>query len=161
MELRSALLASMTDAEKSVENLVTEVNLRMVGLWAPQPDTRGPSAGSACAKEEPEQQPPASPPRRRLTGVTTREPADMDSTNVFDLYNAPEAATAPPSKKKTNKRHLGESSKAPQAKKACNAGPSEDIPSATTTPPSPREQQTPSAVAGSTPSPAAPTDQPQ
>ncbi|XP_062119071.1 proline-rich receptor-like protein kinase PERK10 [Humulus lupulus] len=184
----------MTDAEKSVKNLVTETNLRLVGLWAPQPDTRGPSAGSACTKEEPKQQPPVSPPRRRPTWVTIGEPAgtpqaerpsaplgkgkkkaielvdlsddssddnDMDSANAFDLYSAPEAAAVPPSKKKTSKRHQGESSKAPQAKKARNTGPSEDMPSATTTPPSPHEQQTPSAMAGPTPPPAALTDQPQ
>ena len=53
MELRSALLASMTDVEKSVKNLVTEANLRLVGLWAPQSDTRVPSEGSAFAEEEP------------------------------------------------------------------------------------------------------------
>ena len=36
---------------------------------------RGPSAGSACAEEELEQQPLVSPPWRRPTGVTIREPA--------------------------------------------------------------------------------------
>ena len=65
----------MSDAEKSVKNLVTKANLRLVGLWAPQTETRGPSAGSARAEEEPEQQPQSSPPRRRPTGVTIREPA--------------------------------------------------------------------------------------
>ena len=87
--------------------------------------------------------------------------SDMDSENVFDIYSAPEAPAAPPSRKKTSKRHPGESSKAPQAKKPRNAGLPEDGPSANATPPSPHEQQTPPAPARSTPSPAAPTDQTQ
>ena len=52
----------------------------MAGLWVPQSDTRGPSAGSAWAEEEPEQQPQASFPRRRPTGVTIREPASTPRT---------------------------------------------------------------------------------
>ena len=74
MEVRSSLLGSMTDVEKSVKHLVTEANLRLVGLLAPHQDMRESTAGSATAEEEPEQQPPASPPRRRPTGVMLREP---------------------------------------------------------------------------------------
>ncbi|XP_062085598.1 uncharacterized protein LOC133791696 [Humulus lupulus] len=117
--------------------------------------------GSATGGEEPEQQPPMSPPRRRQTEVMIREPVDMDSENVFKIYSAPEALAAPPSRKKTSKRHPGESIKAPQAKKPPNAGLPEDGPSANATPPSPHEQQTPPAPDGSTPSPVAPTDQTQ
>ncbi|XP_062080931.1 uncharacterized protein LOC133785730 [Humulus lupulus] len=86
----------------------------------------------------------------------------MDSENVFDIYSAPEAPEAPSSKKKTSKRHPGESSKVPQAKKTHTAGPPVDGPSANVTPPpSPLEQQTPHAPVGSTPSPPTPTDQTQ
>ncbi|XP_062093572.1 uncharacterized protein LOC133799586 [Humulus lupulus] len=86
----------------------------------------------------------------------------MDSENVFDLYSAPEAPVAPPSRKKTSKRHPGESSKMPQAKKPCTAGVPEDGPSETATPPpSPHEEQTPPTPVGSSPSPTAPTDQTQ
>ena len=35
MVLRSALLASMTDSEKSVKNLVNDTNLRLAGLLQP------------------------------------------------------------------------------------------------------------------------------
>ena len=35
MVLRSALLASLTDSEKSVKNLVTDANLRLAGLLLP------------------------------------------------------------------------------------------------------------------------------
>ncbi|XP_062118421.1 uncharacterized protein LOC133832046 [Humulus lupulus] len=93
--------------------------------------------------------------------ASMKEATYMDSENVFDIYSAPEAPAAPPSRKKTSKRHPGESSKAPQAKKPRNAGLPEDGPSANATPPSPHEQQTPPAPARSTPSPAAPTDQTQ
>ncbi|XP_062086079.1 predicted GPI-anchored protein 58 [Humulus lupulus] len=87
---------------------------------------------------------------------------DMDSECVFDIYSAPEAPATPSSKKKTSKRHPGESSKVPQAKKPRTARVPKDGPSANATPPpSPHEQQTPPAPAGSTPSPAAPTDQTQ
>ncbi|XP_062080500.1 uncharacterized protein LOC133785265 [Humulus lupulus] len=85
----------------------------------------------------------------------------MDSVNVFDIYSTPETPTAPPSKKKARKRHPGESSKVPQTKKPRNASLPEDGPSTNTTPPSPLKQQTPSAPAGTTPPPAAPTDQAQ
>ncbi|XP_062114032.1 uncharacterized protein LOC133825052 [Humulus lupulus] len=86
----------------------------------------------------------------------------MDSENVFDIYSAPEAPEAPSSKKKTSKRHPGESSKAPPAKKTRIAGPPADGPSTNVTPPpSPLEQQTPPAPVESTPSPLAPTDQTQ
>ena len=74
MVLRSAMLASMTDVEKSVKSLVTEANLRLVGLLAPHQDVRESAVGSATAEENPELQPPVSPPRRRPTGVTIREP---------------------------------------------------------------------------------------
>ncbi|XP_062081226.1 uncharacterized protein LOC133786029 [Humulus lupulus] len=85
----------------------------------------------------------------------------MESENVFDIYSALEAPVAPSSRKKTSKRHPGESSKVPQAKKPCNAGLSKDGSLANANPPSPQEQQTPPAPARSTPSPAAPTDQTQ
>ncbi|XP_062088450.1 uncharacterized protein LOC133795011 [Humulus lupulus] len=85
----------------------------------------------------------------------------MDSENVFDIYSAPEAPATPSSRKKTSKRHPGESSKAPQAKKPHNAGLPKGGPSANATPPSPHEQQTPPAPAGSTPSPTDPTNQTQ
>ena len=62
MESRAALLASIPNADKSVKSLVTEANLRLVGLLDLHQGTREPTAGSAIAKEEPEQQPPASPP---------------------------------------------------------------------------------------------------
>ncbi|XP_062093738.1 uncharacterized protein LOC133799755 [Humulus lupulus] len=81
----------------------------------------------------------------------------MDSENVFDIYNAPEAPEAP-----SSKRHPGESSKVPQAKKTRTAGPPADGPSANVTPPSsPLEQQTPPAPVESTPSPPTPTNQTQ
>ncbi|XP_062088543.1 predicted GPI-anchored protein 58 [Humulus lupulus] len=84
----------------------------------------------------------------------------MDSECVFELYSAPDAPAAPSSKKKASKRHPGESNTMPQAKKPPTAGLLEDGPSANATQlPSPHEQQTPPAPAGSTPSPAAPTDQ--
>ena len=35
MVLRSAMLASLTDSEKSVKNLVTDANLRLAGLLLP------------------------------------------------------------------------------------------------------------------------------
>ena len=35
MVLRAALLASMTDSEKSVKNLVNDTNLRLAGLLQP------------------------------------------------------------------------------------------------------------------------------
>ena len=35
MVLRSALLASLTDSEKSVKNLVNDTNLRLAGLLLP------------------------------------------------------------------------------------------------------------------------------
>ncbi|XP_062100063.1 lysine-rich arabinogalactan protein 18-like [Humulus lupulus] len=86
----------------------------------------------------------------------------MDSEYVFNIYSAPEAPKAPSSKKKTSKRHPGESSKMPQAKKARTVGPTVDGPSANATPPpSPLEQQTPTAPAELTPSPPAPTNQTQ
>ncbi|XP_062085890.1 uncharacterized protein LOC133791997 [Humulus lupulus] len=86
----------------------------------------------------------------------------MDSENVFDIYSAPKAPTAPLRKKKTSKRHPGESSKAPQAKKPHTTGVPKDGPSVNATPPpSPHEQQTPPAPAGSTPSPPAPADHTQ
>ncbi|XP_062080078.1 uncharacterized protein LOC133784822 [Humulus lupulus] len=84
---------------------------------------------------------------------------NMDSENVFDIYSAPEAPAVPSSRKKTGKRHPGESSKAPQAKKPRIAGIPEDEPSANATPPpSPHEQQIPPAPAGLTPSPPTPAD---
>ena len=74
MVLRSNALTRMTDAEKSVKSLVTDENLRLSGLLAPRHETRGPVVADATAEGDLEQQPPASPPRRRLTGVTIREP---------------------------------------------------------------------------------------
>ncbi|XP_062103834.1 lysine-rich arabinogalactan protein 18-like [Humulus lupulus] len=86
----------------------------------------------------------------------------MDFENVFDIYSAPEAPEAPSSKKKTSKRHPGESSKEPLAKKSRTADPSADGPSTNVMPPpSPLKQQTPPAPVGLTPSPPAPTDQTQ
>ncbi|XP_062119920.1 uncharacterized protein LOC133834347 [Humulus lupulus] len=85
----------------------------------------------------------------------------MDSENVFDMYYAPEAPEAHASKRKSSKRHQGESSKAPPAKKSRTADPLTDGPSTNATPPPPLEQQTPPAPVGSTPSPPAPTDQTQ
>ncbi|XP_062075468.1 lysine-rich arabinogalactan protein 18-like [Humulus lupulus] len=83
----------------------------------------------------------------------------MDSENVFDIYSTP---AAPSSRKKTSKRHPGESSKAPQATKPRTAGVPEDGPSANATPPpSPHEKQTPPAPAGLTSSPPAPVDKTQ
>ena len=55
--------------------MVTEANLRLVGLLAPHQDMRESTGRSATAEEEPEQQPPSLPPQRRPTGVTIREPA--------------------------------------------------------------------------------------
>ena len=45
----------MTDVEKSIKQLVTEANLRMVGLLAPHQDVRESTAGSATGIEVPEQ----------------------------------------------------------------------------------------------------------
>ena len=74
MEVRSALLASMTDIEKSVKQLVTEANLRLVSLLAPHQDVRESTVGSATGTEVPEQQQDVSqPPPRRATGVTINE----------------------------------------------------------------------------------------
>ncbi|XP_062085906.1 lysine-rich arabinogalactan protein 18-like [Humulus lupulus] len=83
----------------------------------------------------------------------------MESENVFDIYSAPEAPEAPMSKKKTSKRHPGESSKEPPTKKTRTADPPADGPSTNVRPPpSPLEQQTPPAPVELTPSPPAPTD---
>ncbi|XP_062097321.1 uncharacterized protein LOC133803316 [Humulus lupulus] len=132
MEIRAALLPNMTDVEKSVKQLVTEANLRLVGLLAPHQDVRESTAGSAT---------------------------DMASENMFDMYNAPEAPT---SKKKTSRRHHGESIKAPPAKNTRTPDPSAEGPSKNATPtPSPLGQQTPLAPVGSAPSPPTPFDQTQ
>ena len=78
MEIRSAILASMTDVEKSVKHLVTEAILRLVGLLAPHQDVRESTAGSATGEEIPEQHPDMSQPQRRRTaGVTIKEPSSI------------------------------------------------------------------------------------
>ena len=77
MEMRSALLASMTDIEKIVKQLVTEANLRFVGLLAPHQDVRESAAGSANGEEIPEQHPDVSQPQRRKIGVIIREPSNI------------------------------------------------------------------------------------
>ncbi|XP_062119177.1 uncharacterized protein LOC133832918 [Humulus lupulus] len=75
----------MTNIEKSVKELVTESNLRLVGLLAPYQEVRESTAGSATGGEIPEQeQDVPQPPRRRATGVTIREPSSI-----------PQAAAAP------------------------------------------------------------------
>ncbi|XP_062079942.1 uncharacterized protein LOC133784668 [Humulus lupulus] len=77
MESRAALLASMSNATKSVKILITEANLRLNGLKGSPPTTSEPAVGGVHAggrEQGPEQQ-PQSPPRRRSTGVTIREPA--------------------------------------------------------------------------------------
>ena len=67
----------MTDLEKSVKHLVTEANLRLVGLLAPHQDVRESTAGSATGGEVPEQHPDVKQtPPRRATGVTIREPSN-------------------------------------------------------------------------------------
>ncbi|XP_062103287.1 uncharacterized protein LOC133814329 [Humulus lupulus] len=86
----------------------------------------------------------------------------MEFKNVFNMYCTPEAPEAPASKKKTSRRHQGESSKAPPAKKSRTADPPANVPSTNATPPpSPLERQSPPAPVGSTPSPPAPADQTQ
>ncbi|XP_062088765.1 uncharacterized protein LOC133795328 [Humulus lupulus] len=78
MEVRSALLASMTDVEKSIKHLVIEANLRMVRLLAPHQDKRESTAGNASSEEIPEQHPDVSQPQRwRTTRVTIREPSSI------------------------------------------------------------------------------------
>ena len=75
MEIHEALLASMTDVEKNIKQLVTEANLRLVGLLAPHQDVRESIEGSATGTEVLEQQLDVSqPPTRRATGVTINEP---------------------------------------------------------------------------------------
>ncbi|XP_062118844.1 uncharacterized protein LOC133832526 [Humulus lupulus] len=74
MEIRATSLASMIDIEKSVKELVTKKNLRLVGLLAPHQDVRETTAGSATSGEVLEQHHDVSQtPRRRTTGVTIRE----------------------------------------------------------------------------------------
>ena len=78
MEIRGAALPSMKNIEKSVKELVTENNLRLVNLLAPHQDVRESAAGSATLGEVPEQhQDVSQPPRRRDTGVTIREPSSI------------------------------------------------------------------------------------
>ncbi|XP_062089687.1 uncharacterized protein LOC133796226 [Humulus lupulus] len=75
MEIRAASLASMKNIEKSVKELVTENNLRLVGLLAPHSDVRESTAGSATGGGVPEQHQDLSQPPRRAMGVTIREPS--------------------------------------------------------------------------------------
>ncbi|XP_062116122.1 uncharacterized protein LOC133830212 [Humulus lupulus] len=92
MELRAASMASVTDIEKSVKELVTENNLWLVGLLAPHQDVRESTARSATGGGVPEQhQDLSQPPRRRTMRVTIREPSSTPRAAV---------APAPPGKGK-------------------------------------------------------------
>ncbi|XP_062079289.1 uncharacterized protein LOC133783657 [Humulus lupulus] len=130
MEIRVASLASMKDIEKSAKELVTEANLRLVGLLAPHQDVRETTAGNSTA---------------------------MSSEDLFKLYNVP---TVPSSKKKESRRHCGESSKAPPTKNARTRDPPAAVPSRETTPPpAPLDQTSPLAPTDQT-SPPAPDQTP-
>ena len=64
----------MIDIEKSVKQLATEENLRLVGLLAPHQDVRESTARGATGTEVPEQQQDVSQPQRcRPTRVTIQE----------------------------------------------------------------------------------------
>ncbi|XP_062100599.1 proline-rich receptor-like protein kinase PERK8 [Humulus lupulus] len=188
MEIRAASLANMTDIEKSVKDLVTENNLRLVGLLAPPQDVRETTAGSVIGGEAPEQNHDVSQPpkRRRTAGVTIREPSSTpraaaapaplgkgkqkvsedlelilessDENDLFELYSEPVPA-APSSKKKWSRPHRGESSKNPPTKKAQTGDPPVPVPSWVTTPPlAPLDQTSPPAPVDQTPPPI-PADQ--
>ncbi|XP_062118320.1 uncharacterized protein LOC133831934 [Humulus lupulus] len=76
MEIRATSLGSMTDIEKSVNEMVTENNLRLVGLLTPHQDVRESTARSATGGGVPMQhQDVSQPPRRRTMGVAIREPS--------------------------------------------------------------------------------------
>ncbi|XP_062080479.1 uncharacterized protein LOC133785244 [Humulus lupulus] len=127
MEIRAASLASKTDIEKSVKELVKENNLRLVGILAPHQDVRKSTAGSATA---------------------------MSTEDLIKLYSEPVPA-APSSKKKGSRPHQGESSKNPPTKKAQTGDPPVPVPSwETTPPPAPLDQTSPPAPVDQIPPPA-------
>ncbi|XP_062112506.1 proline-rich receptor-like protein kinase PERK10 [Humulus lupulus] len=143
----------MTGIEKSVKQMVTKANLRVVGLLAPHQDMRESTAGSATGTEVPEQQQDVpQPPPRRATGVTINEttgalrpaaaPAplgkDMLAERAFDLY----AKSA--SKKKSHKRQSGEGySNLPMKKSRTDDPPAPTPTKETTPPPAPAREATP------------------
>ncbi|XP_062104263.1 extensin-like [Humulus lupulus] len=68
----------MTNIEKSIKELVTKRNLRLVGLLAPHQDMRESTVRSTTGGEIPEQhQDVSQPPIRWATGVTIREPSSL------------------------------------------------------------------------------------
>ncbi|XP_062118878.1 uncharacterized protein LOC133832569 [Humulus lupulus] len=73
----------MTDIEKSIKELVTKNNLRVVGRLAPRQDVRESTPGSTTGGGVPEQhQDVSQPPMRRTTGVTIREPSSTPQAVV-------------------------------------------------------------------------------
>ncbi|XP_062103915.1 uncharacterized protein LOC133815043 [Humulus lupulus] len=160
MEVRSALLPSMTDIEKSVKQLVTEANLRLFCLLAPHQDVRESTAVSAIGTEVPKQQQDVSqPPPRRAIGVTINEPTDgprpaaaptppgkgekkasepiLESSDESDMpaEHAFDLYAKSVSKRKSHKRQSGEGCSNPPAKKSRTDDPPASTPTKETTPP--------------------------
>ncbi|XP_062089150.1 proline-rich receptor-like protein kinase PERK8 [Humulus lupulus] len=187
MDIRAVSLASMTNIEKSVKELVIENNLRLVGLLAPHQDVKESTAGSVTGGEVPEQHPDVSqPPRRRKTGMTIREPSitpraaaapapprkgkqKQTPLIIFPdcLYvsfpadmpveRAFDLYTNPACNKKSSRRRPGEGCSDPSAKRARTEDPPAPTPTKETTPPPTPVNQNPPAPVDQTP-PAAPAD---
>ncbi|XP_062096044.1 uncharacterized protein LOC133801825 [Humulus lupulus] len=88
----------------------------------------------------------------------------MASANVFDIYSTQDEEEVPlVRKRKSSRRHVGESSQMPSAKKNRASGPPAEGPPAQDTKQHPLEQEVPSsnAPAAKTPSPLAPIEQTQ
>ena len=87
----------------------------------------------------------------------------MTSANVFDLYSTQEEEVPLVRKRKSTKKHDGESSQVPPAKKNRATDPSKDGPSGqpSTQPPASAEKEIPPPPAATNPSPTAPTKQAQ
>ncbi|XP_062114057.1 uncharacterized protein LOC133825077 [Humulus lupulus] len=77
MVIRFALLASMTDIEKSVKYLVTKANLRLVDLLDPHQDVRESTAGSATGTEVLKQQLDVSQPHPRRNAQFEKKLSDQ------------------------------------------------------------------------------------
>ena len=80
----------------------------------------------------------------------------MATPNVFDLYQAKEEEKVPQLRRKSSRRHNGETSQGPPAKKGRTKVPPKDMPTGQTSaqPSTPAEKQTPPAPSNP---PAAPT----
>ncbi|XP_062104020.1 uncharacterized protein LOC133815167 [Humulus lupulus] len=160
MEITAALLASMTDVEQSVKKLVTDANLRLVGLLAPHQDVRESTAGSVASAEAfKKQQDVSQPPMRRVTSMTIHDPSgtlrptatsvplgrgkkkasepilESSDDNDMPTDRAVDLYAKSASKKKSSKRQPGEGCSNPSTKRTRIEDPHAPTPTKETTPP--------------------------